>query len=53
MATQRYSIPSENKRVAEFFSKLFMDGLSQAELTEAYNDVSKDYDKVCCIIHVL
>jgi hypothetical protein len=53
MTTQNYSIPRDNKGVVEFFEKNFMDGLSQAELNEAYNDVSKDYDKVCCIIHIL
>ncbi|XP_048766769.2 methyltransferase-like protein 27 [Ostrea edulis] len=46
MATQRYSLPSDDHGAANILGKVFLDGLSQNELNEAYNDVSKDYDQI-------
>jgi hypothetical protein len=46
MDTQRYSLPREDEGVASFIGKIFVDGLSQKELNETYNDASKFYDKV-------
>jgi hypothetical protein len=48
METQRYSTPSDDKQTTKLLSKVLVDGLSQQQLNDAYDDVSKDYDQVIC-----
>lgn len=46
MDTNKYTVPSAETGVTTLLEKVFQDGLNQSELAAAYDDVSKDYDKV-------
>jgi hypothetical protein len=48
METKRYSTPNDDKQTSTFLGKILVDGLSQKELNNAYDDVSGDYDQVWC-----
>lgn len=53
MDTNNYSVPSAETGVTTLLSKVFKDGLNQSELAAAYDDVSKDYDKVLSRVYTV
>lgn len=46
MAALRHTIPVEHPLRVKLMEKTLTDGLSQEELNKAYDDFSKDYEKV-------
>lgn len=53
MDTNKYSVPSAETGVTTLLRKVFKDGLNQSELAAAYDDVSKDYDKVLSRVYTV
>lgn len=53
MDTNKYSVPSAETGVTTLLGKVFKDGLNQSELAAAYDDVSKDYDKVLSRVYTV
>lgn len=53
MDTNKYTVPSAETGVTTLLEKVFQDGLNQSELVAAYDDVSKDYDKVISRVYTV
>lgn len=53
MDTNKYTVPSAETGVTTLLSKVIKDGLNQSELAAAYDDVSKDYDKVLSRVYTV